>query len=66
MEGEGGGLKSSNEIFDLEDMGKVMRKMKAAKTRRREEEDAMRKGAEAREMVTPVLKKALTKQGKDY
>lgn len=66
MEGEGDGLKSSNEIVDLEDMGKVMRKMKAAKTRRREEEDAMRKGAEAREMVTPVLKKALTKQGKNY
>ena len=54
---------SSNEIVDLEDMGKVMRKMKAAKIRRREEEDAAKKGSEAREMVTPLLKKALTKQG---
>ena len=64
MEGEGGASKSSNDIVDLEDMGKVVRKMKAAKTRRTEEEDAMRRGSEAREMVTPVLKKALTKQGK--
>ena len=55
--------KPSNEIVDLEDMGKVMRKMKAAKIRRREEEDAAKKGSEAREMVTPLLKKALTKQG---
>ena len=64
MEGEGGASKSSNDIVDLEDMGKVVHKMKAAKTRRTEEEDAMRRGSEAREMVTPVLKKALTKQGK--
>ena len=56
--------KSSNGIVDLEDMGKVVRKMKAAKIRRREEEDAARKESEEREMVTPLLKKALTKQGK--
>ena len=56
--------KSSNGIVDLEDMGKVVHKMKTAKIRRREEEDAARKESEAREMVTPLLKKALTKQGK--
>ena len=42
----------------------MVHKMKAAKIRRREEEDAARKESEAREMVTPLLKKALTKQGK--
>ena len=44
-------------------------KMKAAKVRRKAEEDAVRKGlksSEAREMVTPALRKALTKQGEIY
>lgn len=41
-----------------------MNKMKSAKQRRSEEEAAVRRGeAEPPEMVTPMLRKALTKQG---
>lgn len=55
---------SSGGLIDVEDMGQVMRKMKSAKSRRLEEEEAVRSGAsEAREMVTPMLRQSLTKQG---
>ena len=51
--------------MDLEDIGGMMNKMKSAKQRRSEEEEAMRRGeVEPREMVTPMLRKALTKQGR--
>ncbi len=41
-----------------------MTKMKSAKQRRHEEEEAVRRGdIEPREMVTPMLRKALSKQG---
>lgn len=49
-------------IMDMEDMGKVMKKMKAAAKKRREEEEGSATG-EPREMVTPMLHKALSKQG---
>ena len=42
----------------------MMDKMKSARQRRNEEEEAMRRGeVEPREMVTPMLRKALSKQG---
>lgn len=46
----------------MEDMGKVMKKMKVAAKKRQEEEEG-KVGGEPREMVTPMLHKALTKQG---
>ena len=61
---EGGGPRSSGGLIDVEDMGQLMDKMKSAKTRRLEEEESIRKGVrEQREMVTPMLRQALTKQG---
>ena len=53
---------SSDGLIDMEDMGKVMKKMKAAAKKRKEEEEGKAVG-ELREMVTPMLHKALTKQG---
>ena len=50
--------------MDLEDIGGVVSKMKSAKQRRLEEEAAIKSGKmEPREMVTPMLRKALSKQG---
>lgn len=50
--------------MDLEDIGGMVGKMKSAKQRRLEEEEAIRSGKmEPREMVTPMLRKALSKQG---
>ena len=54
--------RSSEGLIDVEDMGKVVKKMKAAAKKRREEEEG-RVSGEPREMVTPMLHKALTKQG---
>ena len=53
---EGGGL------MDLEDMGSIVKKMGMAGEKRKEEDSAVGT-AEAREMVTPELRKELTKQG---
>jgi tRNA wybutosine-synthesizing protein 1 len=54
----------SDGLVDLEDIGGMMGKMKSAKQRRLEEEEAVKKGEmEAREMVTPMLRKSLSKQG---
>ncbi|WAR02429.1 TYW1-like protein [Mya arenaria] len=50
-------------VVDLEDLGKVMKKMKTAKAARRAEESTVAAGGERKEMVTPQLRKALTKQG---
>jgi hypothetical protein len=63
---EGGGVspRSSGGLIDVEDMGKVVKKMKAAAKKRREEEEGRMSGGEPREMVTPMLHKALTKQGR--
>lgn len=55
-EADGGGL------LDLEDMGSVVKRMGMA-GKRRKEEDAAAGTTEAREMVTPELRKELTKQG---
>lgn len=55
-------LQTSNGVVDVEDLGKVMKNMKKAKVRRKKEESAQSTG-EPREMVTPMLKKALEKQG---
>ena len=62
---KGGGPTSSSEgLVDMEDIGSVVKEMKVAKQRRVEEEEAVRGGAlEPREMVTPMLRKALSKQG---
>ncbi|KAK3084453.1 hypothetical protein FSP39_013792 [Pinctada imbricata] len=49
-------------MVDVEDLGKVMNNMKKAKVRRKKEEES-RKSGEPREMITPMLKKALEKQG---
>ncbi len=69
------GVMETDGVMDLEDLGKVMHKMKAAKNRRDEEERSVTKGSinssgdgkevrEPREMVTPLLRQSLTKQGK--
>lgn len=61
---EGKGRGASGGLVDLEDMGGMVGKMRSAKQRRLEEEAAVRRGeAEPREMVTPMLRKSLTKQG---
>lgn len=58
------GPRSSGGLVDVEDIGGVMNKMKSAKQRRLEEEEAVKRGdIEPREMVTPMLRKALSKQG---
>ncbi|KAF7722478.1 S-adenosyl-L-methionine-dependent tRNA 4-demethylwyosine synthase [Apophysomyces ossiformis] len=73
------GAGSGDEMVDLEDMGRMMSKMKAAKKDRAEEEAAALansskgrakrvigdepKKVEARDMVSPMLHKNLTKQG---
>ena len=65
VEGSEGPSPSADGLVDLEDIGKVMSKMTSAKQRRRVEEEAIRSGKmEPREMVTPALRKALTKQGR--
>ncbi len=63
---EGGGVspRSSGGLIDVEDMGKMVKKMKAAAKKRQEEEEGRVSGGEPREMVTPMLHKALTKQGR--
>ena len=53
------GGKTTAGLVDVEDIGKVVHKMKKVKKQR----DADRKNSEVREMVTPMLRKALTKQG---
>ena len=61
---EGGSPHSSGGLIDVEDMGQMMSKMKSAKSRRLEDDEAVRSGqSEAREMVTPMLRQSLTKQG---
>lgn len=49
----GGGGSGGEDIMDLEDMGKVIRKAKVPKD----------PSAEPKEMVTPQLRETLTKQG---
>lgn len=62
--GGAGTSSSSTGLVDLEDIGGMVNKMKSAKQRRLEEEEAVRSGeVEPREMVTPMLRKALIKQG---
>lgn len=53
----------SNGVLDLEDLGKVMNKMKTAKVQRKHEETAASNGGERKEMINPPLRKALEKQG---
>lgn len=61
---EAKGHSVSTGLVDVEDLGRVVGKMKSAKQRRLEEEEAVRRGeAEPREMVTPMLRKSLSKQG---
>ncbi|OBZ87499.1 S-adenosyl-L-methionine-dependent tRNA 4-demethylwyosine synthase [Choanephora cucurbitarum] len=74
------GTGSGDEMVDLEDMGNMASKIKAAKARRAEEEeefenskarprrqigneDAPKKTAQPRAMVSPMIHKNLTKQG---
>lgn len=61
-EGGDNSLQRSGGVVDVEDLGKVMNNIKKAKVRRKKE-DAAQLGGEPREMVTPVLRKALEKQG---
>ncbi|XP_039588797.1 S-adenosyl-L-methionine-dependent tRNA 4-demethylwyosine synthase TYW1-like isoform X1 [Passer montanus] len=49
---------STDSVIDVEDLGNIMGRMKKAK---REQE--LQAGAERREMITPALREALTKQG---
>ena len=56
---EGAGGKTTAGLVDVEDIGKVVHKMKKVKKQR----DADKRNGELREMVTPMLRKALTKQG---
>ncbi|KAM7001354.1 S-adenosyl-L-methionine-dependent tRNA 4-demethylwyosine synthase TYW1-like isoform 2-T3 [Passerculus sandwichensis] len=51
----------TNSVIDVEDLGNVMGHMKKAKREQELQEGAA--GAERREMITPALRKALTKQG---
>jgi len=55
------GGKQTGGLVDVEDIGKVVHKMKKAKKER--DADASRRNGELREMVTPNLRTALTKQG---
>ncbi|XP_039418750.1 S-adenosyl-L-methionine-dependent tRNA 4-demethylwyosine synthase TYW1-like isoform X1 [Corvus cornix cornix] len=63
-EEEAGGTDS---VIDVEDLGNIMGHMKKAKRERELEEGAAGTGrkeeAERREMITPALREALTKQG---
>ncbi|XP_072032877.1 S-adenosyl-L-methionine-dependent tRNA 4-demethylwyosine synthase TYW1-like [Amphiura filiformis] len=73
--GGGDGVMQTDGVMDLEDLGKVMHKMKAAKQRRDEEENSAKTNninssgdrennvTEPREMITPLLRQSLTKQG---
>ncbi|XP_045174102.2 S-adenosyl-L-methionine-dependent tRNA 4-demethylwyosine synthase TYW1-like [Mercenaria mercenaria] len=63
VENEEGVTQNSSGVVDLEDLGKVMKKMKTAKVHRKAEEEAAMNGTEKKEMVTPQLRKALVKQG---
>ena len=58
--GSGGG-KQTGGLVDVEDIGKVVHKMKKAK--KEKDADASRRNGELREMVTPNLRASLTKQG---
>lgn len=55
-------LQTSSGVVDLEDLGKVMKTMKKAKVFRKSEELSKANG-EPREMITPLLRKSLEKQG---
>ncbi|KAJ8308926.1 hypothetical protein KUTeg_012372 [Tegillarca granosa] len=55
-------LQTSSGVVDLEDLGKVMKTMKKAKVSRKSEELSKANG-EPREMITPLLRKSLEKQG---
>uniref|UniRef100_A0A8C9MM58 S-adenosyl-L-methionine-dependent tRNA 4-demethylwyosine synthase TYW1 n=1 Tax=Serinus canaria TaxID=9135 RepID=A0A8C9MM58_SERCA len=52
---------SPDSVIDVEDLGNIMGHMKKAKREQELQEGAA--GAERREMITPALRKALTKQG---
>uniref|UniRef100_A0A8C5NIX0 tRNA 4-demethylwyosine synthase (AdoMet-dependent) n=1 Tax=Junco hyemalis TaxID=40217 RepID=A0A8C5NIX0_JUNHY len=51
----------TNSVIDVEDLGNIMGHMKKAKREQELQEGAA--GAERREMITPALREALTKQG---
>ncbi|XP_077168917.1 S-adenosyl-L-methionine-dependent tRNA 4-demethylwyosine synthase TYW1-like isoform X2 [Paroedura picta] len=67
--GEEGGAASP--VVDVEDLGKMVGRMKKAQRERQLEEEASQRGRsqqapgedEQREMITPALREALTKQG---
>ncbi|XP_064250792.1 S-adenosyl-L-methionine-dependent tRNA 4-demethylwyosine synthase TYW1-like isoform X1 [Passer domesticus] len=52
---------STDSVIDVEDLGNIMGRMKKAKREQELQEGAA--GAERREMITPALREALTKQG---
>ena len=54
---------TSEGVVDVEDMGNMLHKLKVPKAQRKEGEVRKRMKIEPREMVTPLLKKTLTKQG---
>jgi len=58
------GGKQTGGLVDVEDIGKVVHKIKKAKKER--DANASRKNGELREMVTPNLRTALTKQGVSF
>ncbi|CAH1801626.1 unnamed protein product [Owenia fusiformis] len=62
IDGATEGVKQSNGLVDLEDLGKVVSSMKKAKVRR-QQEDEDKENNEPREMVTPLLRQSLEKQG---
>ncbi|XP_074120082.1 S-adenosyl-L-methionine-dependent tRNA 4-demethylwyosine synthase TYW1-like isoform X2 [Sminthopsis crassicaudata] len=57
--------KSHSSVMDVEDLGKLMGSMKQAKKEREQQDMQLgKKGAsEKREMITPALREALSKQG---
>lgn len=60
-DGEDGSGEESG-VMDIENLGNMVARIKGAKAKRRQEEEAAGT-TEAREMITPALRKALTKQG---
>ena len=54
---------ASEGVVDVEDMGSMLHQLKVSKERKKEGEVRKRMKMEPREMVTPLLKKNLTKQG---
>ncbi|XP_013421711.1 S-adenosyl-L-methionine-dependent tRNA 4-demethylwyosine synthase [Lingula anatina] len=60
-DGDGEKVQKANGVVDVEDIGKMVNNIKKAKAKRKVEDD--NKSKEPREMITPLLRTSLQKQG---